>query len=130
MMLRALSLSLLLILASVCWAEPQLNRISPRGLQIGGVTRVTISGANLTPHPQLLLPPGGSAVLVGEAKPDQAAFDVTLPAEVSPGIYPLRIGTAAGLSHPLKIGVDDLPQTTLADQIEQLPIAISGHLTG
>ncbi|TWT32912.1 hypothetical protein [Blastopirellula retiformator] len=130
-MLRAATLSLVFTLsATLAWSAPTIRNITPRGLQIGGVTRVTIAGSSLAPQPQLLLPAGGTAKLVGDAKADKLTFDVTLPADVSPGIQTLRIASDAGISAPVKIGVDDLPQATFAEQIDQRPTAMTGNLAG
>ncbi|EAQ80347.1 serine proteinase [Blastopirellula marina] len=130
-MLRAASLSLAFsLLATHSWAAPTIQNVTPRGLQIGGVTRITITGSELAAEPQLLLPDDGTAVLVGEAKPNQLQFDVTLPAEAKPGIRTLRVSSATGISAAVKVGVDDLPQAAITASIEQLPIALTGDLTG
>ncbi|PTL45480.1 hypothetical protein C5Y97_07300 [Blastopirellula marina] len=130
-MLRAASLSLVITLwSSLSWAAPAIQNVAPRGLQIGGVTRVTISGTDLAAEPQLILPAGGTATLVGDAKPNKLEFDVTLPADVAPGLFPLRVANDAGISAAVTIGVDDLPQAAMTDKIEQLPIALTGNLTG
>lgn len=130
-MLRAASLSLVFTLwATISWAAPAIQNVAPRGLQIGGVTRVTIRGSDLAAAPQLILPAGGTATLVGEAKPNQLEFDVTLPADVAPGLYPLRVANDAGISAAVTVGVDDLPQTALTEKIERLPIAMTGNLSG
>ncbi|MCC9607233.1 hypothetical protein LOC68_13825 [Blastopirellula sp. JC732] len=130
-MLRAATLSLAFTLfASLAWSAPAIQNVTPRGLQIGGVTRITITGTDLAPEPKLILPAGGTATLVGEAKPNRLEFDVTLPADAAPGIHTLRIASDGGISSAVKVGVDDLPQVALADQIEQLPIAMTGNLAG
>ena len=60
--------------------------------------------------------------------------DLTLPADVPPGIYPLSVVTAEGISKPVGIAVDGLPQLLVGDSAPDhptaLPAAFSGLLSG
>ncbi len=126
--LRALlSVLAALSFATGAFAAPQISTISPRGLQIGQTTTVVITGSDLGAQPKLLLPAGIAQQSVkGEAKPDRVEFEVTLAESTGPGLYPLRLATATGISPAVVIGVDRLPQLTFAEQIDEFPVALHG----
>lgn len=112
-------------------AAPEITAVSPRGLRIGATTSLTISGANLGPQSLLVLGVPTSQQVVREGSTgNQIQVDVTLDASVSPGIYQLRVVTPDGISAPVGMGIDSLPQQAWADQIPSLPIALSGQVQG
>lgn len=117
--------------ASPLLAAPTISNISVRGLTIGQPVSVVIDGTDLLPEPQLMLPIKIAAQAV---KPGATAthveIDVTLDASVSPGIYLLRLASVKGISSPIAIGVDKLPQIAFAPQIASLPVAMHGSLAG
>ncbi len=109
--------------------EPVVRNLNLRGLRAGGTTGIVIDGDDLTGAPRLLLPfPAQTQLKKGTDK--QAAFDVTLPAEVVPGYYHLRVTTAGGVSAPVVIAVDRLAQKPFAATADPLPIALHGTLAG
>jgi hypothetical protein len=55
-------------------------------------------------------------------------MEVSLPENISPGMYPLRLGNQHGVSEAVLIGVDDLHQISFTQQIAQLPSALHGRL--
>lgn len=125
------SLALLVLAAGSISAAPQITGLSLRGLQTGATTTLTIDGANLLPAPRLLLPiPIAKQEVAPGATAQRVQIAVTLAAEVSPGIYPLRIATSDGISQPLMIGIDSLPQQPFAPQVAALPVALHGDLQG
>src|SRR6187401_2571134 len=102
---------LLLAFGTACQAtEPAIRNLDLRGLQVGATTTVAIDGDELGLAPRLLLPFAAQQVLKPGNTPQRASFDVTLAADVVPGYYNLRIVTEGGVSLPVIIGVDRLPQ--------------------
>ena len=112
-------------------AAPTITNISVRGLTIGQPTTVVIDGTDLLPNPQLVLPVKIAAQTV---KPNGTAnhveLDVTLDASSAPGIYLLRVASGKGISAPIAVGVDKLPQIAFAPQIASHPVAMHGSLAG
>lgn len=116
-------------------AGPEIAGLSLRGLQSGQTTVLAVTGTNLQPAPQLVLPfaterttlrPGGTA--------ERLEFEIALPAAAPTGHYPLRVRTSRGISGGLTLAVDPLPQIPYAegapDKPVELPVAISGELSG
>ncbi|PHS11959.1 MAG: hypothetical protein COA78_08875 [Blastopirellula sp.] len=100
-------------------------------MQAGGTTRLVISGAELGPETQLVFPfPNATVKVLEGSKPNQLSVDVTLPAEVSSGLYRTRVVSKTGISAPVTLGVDRFKQTAYASTVEELPIAMTGNLTG
>jgi hypothetical protein len=126
-----LTLLALIALAPAAFAAPQIASISPRGLTIGQPTSVVITGSDLAAQPQLILPEGiAQQVVKGEAKPDRVEIEVTLAESASPGLVPLRVATATGISTPVVIGIDRLPQLSFAEQVPPLPVSLTGTVGG
>src|SRR5688572_17284884 len=112
-------------------SAPQVNDVSPRGLQLGKATTVVVRGSGLTAPVQVLLdaPIASQSVQPG-ASPQEAKIEITLAPEAQPGLYPLRLVTAEGISAPVIIGVDAVPQLPFAEKIDSLPVALSGQVNG
>jgi hypothetical protein len=116
-------------------AAPQISAVSLRGLQIGQTTRLVLTGKNLAPNPLLLAPvPGLQAKVVKGSNAGQLTIDITLPDNAPAGLFPIRVATAGGLSNPLTLAVDRLPQRAVAAASSktpsQLPVALSGLISG
>ena len=118
-------------------ADPTLQSISPRGLQLGGDTLLTITGERLGATPRLIAPTlGGSRVIesqeIVESSAKKAVLRVRCAADAAPGIYPVRVLTDEGVSGALLVGIDHLPERAApeSDSDLKLPLAISGALTG
>lgn len=124
--------ALLLCQAAVAHsAPPTLESALPRGLQSGGSTLVVLRGQNLLPAPQLVAPFVIASQAVKEgATADQVQIEVAVPADVPPGLYQIRLATPEGISNPLVIGVDALPELPFSDQVASLPVALHGSFTG
>lgn len=117
--------------ASPAWSAPQIKLLSLHGLQAGATTTLTLAGEDLAGSPKLLLPvPIAEQTLQPGSTDKQAIVAVTLAADVPAGIYPLRVASAHGISEPVLIGVDTLPQKPLVASVEQLPVALHGTLSG
>src|SRR5262249_33055189 len=56
-------------------------------------------------------------------------LDLTLAADVAPGIYYLRVANRKGISNPVAIAIEALPQTPFTPQIPQLPVVLEGVVT-
>jgi hypothetical protein len=130
---RPLPLALALVLALTAGAaagEPEIRALDVRGLQIGATTTLTIDGDELGTAPRLLLPFPAKQTLKPGATPKRAVFEVTLDGTVQPGYHNLRVVAEGGVSLPMVIGVDRLPQRPFAATVDALPIALHGNLNG
>ncbi|HEX5273237.1 MAG TPA: hypothetical protein VFW33_22225, partial [Gemmataceae bacterium] len=107
-----------------------MRAVSVRGLQVGGTTTLTIDGDDLGKQPRLLLSFAAKQERKPGATDKQAVFDVTLAADVVPGYYNLRVAADGGVSPPVVIGVDRLPQRPLAAEVGSLPAALHGSSVG
>lgn len=110
--------------------DPEIRNLSVRGLQVGGTTTLTIDGDGLLPNPRLLLPFPATVALKGMATDKQATFEVTLGNDVTPGYSHLYLSSEQGISTPVIVAVDRLPQRPFGPSIESLPVALHGTLTG
>jgi hypothetical protein len=115
---------------------PTISNLSLRGLQLGATTTLAIDGANLLPQPVLLL---GAAITKQTVRPGATAthveIDVTLDSGLAAGIYHLRMTTEGGVSAPVAVGLDMLPQRPIGSSASpsppaSLPAAFSGTLAG
>src|SRR6202035_3150485 len=91
---------------------------------------IVLDGDDFGKAPRLLLPFAAKAELKKGATDKQAAFDVTLGGDVVPGYSHLRVVTDGGVSAPIVIAVDKLPQRLLTVAADPLPVALHGALTG
>jgi hypothetical protein len=123
-------LRLLLCSAPALAAEPNLRNINVRGLQVGGTTTITIDGDEFGKNPRLLLPFEAKQTVKKGSTDKQAVFEVSLDDKVTPGFHHLRMLTDQGVSLPVVIGVDRLPQQPLGPTIPTLPAAVHGTVTG
>ena len=114
-------------------ARPVIATVTPRGLQTGGTTRITVTGSMLKDGSLLLGDRLGTVKIVQTAV-NRIVADVTLPAELPPGFYPLRAHGSVGLSNAAIVAIDRLPERTLnagtAAKPAALPAAFSGTLAG
>jgi hypothetical protein len=93
-------------------APPQLKETSPLGLQKGVEADLTLSGSNLTGHPQLVAPfaftPSAEALPGSDAS--NWKLKLTVAPETAIGVYPIRVRTDEGLSNPILFSIGQLPQ--------------------
>ncbi len=117
--------------SEVAHAAPTITNLSLRGLQIGETTTLTIDGAELSADAQVILdvPLVKQEVQPG-ATDKRLEVALTLDPQARPGIYALRLATSRGVSNAVAVGVDSLPQRPFSPQVESLPLALSGTLTG
>jgi hypothetical protein len=119
------------LVAAPAIAAPTISNVSPRGLTIGQPTTITITGAELGPESRLLLSAKvASQTIKGEAKPDRVEIEVTLDPSVQPGLYPVRVAGNTGVSSPVVLGIDALPQVAFSESPAPLPLAMHGTVGG
>lgn len=112
-------------------AEPIVRNLDVRGLQIGGATKLVFDGSDLGANPRLLLPwANGKSTLAAESTPAKAIFTVDVPADAAPGLEQLRLATTDGVTSPLVVGVDRLPQGVFGPKVAAVPAALHGSLAG
>ena len=117
--------------ASALAASPSVGNMLPRGLQVGATTMLTFEGAGLNGQSKII-----STLPILRQELQQGVTDrrvqiaVTLDSATPPGFYQLYLATAGGISPPLGIAVDNLPQVPASDEAPLLPVALHGSLTG
>lgn len=112
-------------------APPAIESISQLGLQIGQTTRLSIQGSRLVGNPRVDLPIAGlKQTLVHGSEARHLMVDLTLPADVPPGIYPLSVVTTEGISKPVGIAVDGLPELLVGDSMPDHPTTLPGAFSG
>ncbi|HEY2018204.1 MAG TPA: hypothetical protein VGH38_32085 [Bryobacteraceae bacterium] len=136
-------------------ASPVLTELKPRGAEIGRPFTLTIVGRNIpeaarvtstlpasftqvmpTPKPGVMAAPGRSVSFLVEPKADAA-----------PGVYPVRIETASGISNILLFALGTYPEVTeeesqpyaqpnsndtieTAEPVRATPVVVNGTLRG
>jgi hypothetical protein len=116
--------------SAVVAGEPTLANLNIRGLQLGGTASLVVSGDEFGTAPKLLLPFAAKQELQTGGTNNQATFNITPEGDIQPGYYQLRVVSAGGVSLPLVIGVDKLPQVPFAADVTQLPVAMHGSVGG
>ncbi|CAN5890591.1 hypothetical protein BH23PLA1_BH23PLA1_04470 [soil metagenome] len=133
-------LCLLMLVASTAAlaASPTLNRANPRGLQRGQTATLILNcdGIGLA-NPEILTRMPGRLEKLEVAAPNRLLVDWTVPADAPLGSYPIAIRTADGLTRPLLIAIDDLPQAVETEpndpgsaQVIDLPLTVEGTSSG
>ena len=112
-------------------AAPSISSFSPHGLRIGATTTITIDGQGLSEDSLLVLP----VPVVGQSvKPGGTATRIQIDIEVADsavaGIVPVRLVNASGITGPVIVGLDRLPQQPFQSEIGSLPVLLHGTLTG
>ena len=49
---------------------------------------------------------------------------------MQPGLVPIRVANAQGISNPVVVGVDALPQVAFSERLTELPVALHGTVGG
>ncbi|PQO37017.1 hypothetical protein C5Y96_07610 [Blastopirellula marina] len=126
-----IALALAFCVASNVLAAPQIDSVSLRGLTIGQTTRLTLRGKQLGPNPEVKLNfPTDAVRVLPESNPQQLELEIVLPQDAVPMHGQLRVATTTGISVPITLGIDQLPEAPFSEQIDTLPIALTGNLTG
>lgn len=128
---RPLALLVLLFpCVSLFASEPVIRSLNVRGMQTGGETLLTIEGDFFGKSPSLLLPFNAKQELKPGGNDKSATFAVKLDSAVIPGLHQLRVVTEGGVSLPVVLGVDQLPQAPFRPEIQALPVALHGVISG
>lgn len=130
MMIRRLSALALLVVAPLAAAEPNIRTVNFRGLQIGGTTEINIDGDDLGKSPKLLLPFPAKQTLKPGSTEKQATFEIVLDESVPAGYHNLRVVTDGGVSLPVPIGVEAMPQRPFGPLAGPLPVVLHGTVGG
>lgn len=123
-------LSLILFAATSVQAQPRISDISLRGVQIGGTTRLTLRGTGLKPGTRLFFPFDVNQQVIEQTGSDSLTVELTLDESVRPGHYPLRAQNEDGISPPILLGVDRLPDREFSADPQDLPVAMTGQIAG
>jgi len=127
----ALASLLVLFLPCSVIAAPSIASVSPRGLQIGQRTSLVITGSDLSAECQVLAEvPLASQTVKSAAKGNRLEIEIELADDALPGLYSLRVAGPSGVSSPVVMGVDRLPQRAFQAKIGSLPVALSGIVGG
>ncbi len=110
-------------------AAPAISNLSLRGLTAGQTITLAIDGSELTAETRVVLGvPIKTQTVKAGATASRVEVEITVDAGAAPGIYLLRVATKNGISNPLAIGLDRLPQALFGEVIPALPIALTGNL--
>jgi len=127
----ALFTAAICLVAVRAFAAPRIDRVSLRGLQAGGVTTIAIDGAELQPEPMLHFGSPSTTYKIKEgATPQHLDVEVTIEGACPSGIYLLRAGSASGISEPVALGVDNLPQLAAAPAVSTTNVSLTGAVSG
>jgi hypothetical protein len=119
------------LLGSAAVAAPRIDKLSLRGLQAGGITTLVIEGGDLLSEPQIFLSaPHAKHTIKDGATAARLEVEFVIDGECESGIYLLRVGSASGISEPVALGIDNLPQIAFAPQLATLNVAMTGALSG
>ena len=101
---------------SVVADQPSVSRLEPAGFQSGKETEVLIRGSRLEDVNELLLYDKGIEVVELKAQDGGKVLATLKVAEdCAPGLHPLRLATATGISNLRYFGVSPLPQLQEAE---------------
>ncbi len=114
---------------------PVIGSLSQAGVQIGQTTQLMVNGTDLGPDPAAIFPlPGVQFAVADGSLPNQLKLNVTVPADTTPGIYPLWVKSQAGVSKSVALALDRLPQVAVGGSTPAapaaLPAAFFGSLSG
>lgn len=110
-------------------APPQIAKITVQTLQSGASTTLVIDGTDLGPNPRIVLPvPIASQAVKDGATPTKVQIEVKLAENVPPGVYQMRLASDKGISAPVGVEIDEMPQQPFGPQVAKLPASLQGSL--
>lgn len=113
---------------------PVITELSPRALQIGATTRLTITGQNLAEEATVWLPGiEATTTVLPNSTAESLVVDVAVKEDELPILVPLAVRTKNGISASSPLPVDRLPQRLLGEAVGEtveLPMALSGVFEG
>lgn len=138
----------ILLLAAVCAAQPVITDLQPRGAQKGRPFTLTVVGRDLGEGARIESTLPATFTPIGTAKGVMgASFLVEPKLETAPGVYPIRVVTANGISNVQLFAIGAFPEfmeeeslpgslTNSNDTIESAqalpsaPLTVNGNLRG
>ncbi len=127
---------LCLALAVVCGgaaeaAPPVVTAVNVRGFQVGALTKVTLTGADLLPNPRFVSTGAIARQRVVEgAVSGKVTMEVELAAGARAGLENVWLVTDGGVSSRMVFAVDRFVQQAVETKVESLPVALHGGLSG
>ncbi|WP_165231102.1 COG1470 family protein [Aquisphaera insulae] len=120
---------------------PEVDRVSPGGVQRGVASEVVIAGSKLAGHPRLVAPFPFRSEALEPSRSNASAwtFRITVAADAAMGAYPVRVQTDEGLSGPFLFVVGQLPQVMekednsafeAAQPLPATPVVVEGQVAG
>lgn len=108
--------------------KPELASVSPRAVLRGGPLRITVAGkslggvksATLSHLGQTVTRSGMPVRVVGAPKSGTLELELPPTTDWRPGLYRLELTAAAGMSNPVTLWIDDLPQHLEAEPNDAL----------
>jgi len=114
--------------------SPVITSLSQPAVTIGQPTSLIITGSELGPEPKLFFPVAGIGAEVTASEPGKLTVQILAPTQTVPGLYPIWVATANGISRPLPLIFDRMRQlplpTTGPEAPQDLPAAFFGTLSG
>lgn len=131
-------LTCLLTLAASVSAQPTLKQISPLGLQIGGTTRVALSGSGFDETLRFFLVDGSDtecAIEIHSVSDNSADLSISLESQLDNGLNGIRVVTRGGISNVAWVCLDDgvplaIQKSQGIETTAQLPLALNGRISG
>lgn len=121
----------LLAPSATALAAPAITSVTPRGLQIGQTTTIAVTGSDLSADLQLLSDAKITSQKVkAGAKPNRVELEIELDKALSPGLYAVRVASASGISSPIVLGVDRMPQRMFSAKLGEFPASFTGTVGG
>jgi len=109
--------------------KPVISQIMPRGLQMAGTTRVTLTGSSLQ-NSTVFPGRGVGTVKVVQNAANKIVADISVPKTTTPGFYSVRVHNAAGISEPVTVAVDRFTQSMLKQTSAKEPTELAGAFSG
>jgi hypothetical protein len=153
-MIRGASLAAIAVQSALA-AAPVITELRPRGAEIGRPFTLTAVGRNIGDGARITSTMPASFTLVIPAQSAEgmaaqghsAAFLVEPKADAAPGVYPIRIETASGISNVLLFTLGTFPEVTeeesqpgsppnrndsieTAEPVRSSPVVVNGTLSG
>ncbi len=119
-----------LLFSSQAFAEPTIARVSTRGWQIGNPQTWIVDGNEFGEGVKIVSDIALDRADVKSATGNRIEFELVPSANTPVGIYPVRIASKTGVSAPIVIAVDSLPQVPMTADLKQLPAAVTGEIAG
>jgi len=106
----AFCLLLVGLIADIDAARPDISSTTPRGMQRGTTQKVVVHGARVKDGRQIVFDrPGINVKSVTPIDDSKVEMELEVPAETTPGLYPMRLVAETGLSDVIIFCVGTLP---------------------